>query len=144
MPKLQPNRLVSTWWQLWRLMSCVNLSELIKFSPREGNYSVKSSPLFIVGLRFLKNHKRVGSSFLVKMGNSLYRGMYKEWGKHCFSLIIYAFCCGNALCTESLSSRMFTFLLIPFGTWDRYYFGSNLSLVLLIKVLLKGFGKKIK
>ena len=31
---------------------------------------------------------------------------------------------------------MFIFLLTPFDTWGCYYFGSNLSLMLLMKVLL--------
>ena len=54
---------------------------------------------------------------------------------HCFSLKIYGFCSSNALYLESLqsiSTRMFD----TFDNWDHYYFESNLSLELLIKVFL--------
>ena len=48
----------------------------------------------------------------------------------CFSLVMWKFCSNSALVF------MFIFLLTPFETWDCYYFESNVSLVLLIKVLL--------
>ena len=54
---------------------------------------------------------------------------------HCFPLKIYGFCSSNALYLESLqsvSTRMVDFFVI----WDHYYFESNLSLELLIKVFL--------
>ena len=54
---------------------------------------------------------------------------------HCFPLKIYGFCSSNALYLESLqsiSTRMFD----TFDNWDHYYFESNLSLELLIKVFL--------
>ena len=54
---------------------------------------------------------------------------------HCFSLKIYGFCSSNALYPESLpsiSTRMFD----TFDNWDHYYFESNFSLELLIKVFL--------
>ena len=57
---------------------------------------------------------------------------------HCFSLKIYGFCSSNALYLESLqsiSTRMFD----TFDNWDHYYFESNPSLELLIKVF---FSKK--
>ena len=47
---------------------------------------------------------------------------------------MYGFCSSNALYSASLSFRMFIFILTPFDTSDCYYFGLNLSLVLLIKV----------
>ena len=59
-----------------------------------------------------------------------------ERNKHCFSLIMYGFGNNNALYSAGLSFIMFTFLFITFYTWDCYDFGSNPSLVLLIKVLL--------
>ena len=40
------------------------------------------------------------------------------------------------LFTACLSFTMFIFLLTPFYAWDRYWFESNFSLVLCIKVLL--------
>ena len=52
---------------------------------------------------------------------------------HCFSLKACGFCSSNALYSESLQSiskRMFD----AFDNWDRYYFESNLSLELLLKV----------
>ena len=54
---------------------------------------------------------------------------------HCFSLKLYGFCSSDALYSESLpsiSTRMFD----TFDNWDHYYFKSNLSLELLIKVFL--------
>ena len=42
----------------------------------------------------------------------------------------------NSLYSVSLSCTMFIFLSTPFNSWDCYYFGSDLSLVLLIKMLL--------
>ena len=56
-------------------------------------------------------------------------------GKHCFSLIRYIFFSSNALYLVSFSFKMFIFLLTPFDTFDCYYFGPNLSQVLLIKEL---------
>ena len=82
--------------------------------------------------------------FLVKIGSSPFRGW--GWGlsiegggrggegKHCFLLIMYRFWSSNALYSASLSFRMFIFLLTPFDTSGCYYFGLNLSQVLLIKV----------
>ena len=47
----------------------------------------------------------------------------------------YGFSSSNALYSASLSFIILLFLLITFDTWD-FYFESNLSLVLLVKVLL--------
>ena len=47
----------------------------------------------------------------------------------------YGFSSSNALYSASLSFILLLFLLITFDTWD-FYFESNLSLVLLVKVLL--------
>ena len=47
---------------------------------------------------------------------------------------MYGFCSSNALYWESPSLRIFIFILTPFDAWNCYYFGLNLSLVLLIKV----------
>ena len=43
---------------------------------------------------------------------------------------------GGSRQSASLSLAMFMFLLIPFNTWDGFSLGSNLSLVLLIKLAL--------
>ena len=89
-------------------------------------------------LGFLTNHKSgEGSRFFCKNGGIVHKeGLSIEVGnKLCFSLLIYGFCRSNALCSASLSVRMFIFLLTYFDTWDCYYFGLNLSQVLLIKVL---------
>ena len=101
-----------------------------------------NSPLFIGGLRFLKNHRRGDKDFLIKMGEGegvVHIGRLSIEGgggsKHCFLLIRYEFCWSNALYSASLSFRTFIFLLTPFDTLDCYCFGLNLSLVLLIKVL---------
>ena len=76
-----------------------------------------------------------GEDFLVKMGGSPYKGgCLKKGSKNCFSLIKYGFCSSNALYSESLSFRMFIFILTPFHTWDCYYFVLHLRLVLLIKL----------
>ena len=61
-------------------------------------------------------------------------GCLKKGSKNCFSLIKYGFCSSNALYSESLSFRMFIFILTPFHTWDCYYFVLNLRLVLPIKL----------
>ena len=52
---------------------------------------------------------------------------------HCFLLVMYGFCWNNVLYITILS---FIFLLTAFDTKGCYYFESNLSLVLLIKVSL--------
>ena len=49
---------------------------------------------------------------------------------------MYGFCSNDALYSLCVSFRVFIFLLTPFDTWDCYYLGSYLSLVLLMKVLL--------
>ena len=67
------------------------------------------------------------------------KGVSIEVGwKYCFSLVTFHwdFCGSNALCSARLSFNMFIFLLTSFNTWDCHYFKSNLSLVLLVKVLL--------
>ena len=46
------------------------------------------------------------------------------------------FCSNNALCSASLSFTIFLFLLTPFDIWDCYYFKSNPSQLMYIKVLL--------
>lgn len=43
---------------------------------------------------------------------------------------------GGSRQSANLSLAMFMFLLIPFNTWDGFSLGSNLSLVLLIKLTL--------
>ena len=67
-----------------------------------------------------------------------YGSPYKRGGgrgiKHCFSLVMYGFCSSSALYSASFSFKMFIFILTPFDTWDCYYFGLNLSLILLLKV----------
>ena len=55
--------------------------------------------------------KIIDQDFFVKMGGgSIEVGM----GKHCFSLIRYGFCKGNALYSASLSVRMCIFLFDSF------------------------------
>ena len=74
----------------------------------------------------------------VSVMDRLIDGWMEKWhievdALHCFSLKIYVFCSNNALYSESLqsiSTRMFE----TFDSWDHYYFESNLSLELLIKV----------
>ena len=68
-----------------------------------------------------------GQDSLVKMGQmgwgSLFEGQ-EAWGsKQSFSLIMFAFCSGNALYTAILSFRLFIFLLAHFDTRDFDYFG---------------------
>ena len=42
------------------------------------------------------------------------------YSRHCFSLASYGFCISSALYSESLSFRMFFFLLAPFDhSWQR-------------------------
>ena len=92
-------------------------------------------PLFLGGEIFEKS--REVQDFLVKIKGDPYRvtGCLKgEGGKYFFSM--YGFCNNNALYSASLLFKMFIFLLTSFETWDCHYFGSNLSLVSLIKVLL--------
>ena len=94
-------------------------------------HSVNPSPhpLLLGELRFLKIHRMGGGS----------RISYKNGGKgdeYCFPLMINGFCSSNALYSRSLSLAMFIFLLTPFDTLNCYYFKSNLSQVLHIKVLL--------
>ena len=98
------------------------------------------SPLFLSVFGFLKNHRKGGSRFPSENGGSSYRGLSIEGGgggggKHCFSLIRYKFFSSNALYFISFSFKIFIFLLTPCDTFDCYYFGPNLSQVLLIKVL---------
>ena len=88
-----------------------------------------STPLFVGWMGLSKNHRRVGSRFSCENGEQSIRV------KYCFSLILYEFCSSNALYSASLLFGMFIFRLIHFKTWDCYYFGLNISLVLLIKVL---------
>ena len=54
------------------------------------------------------------SRFSCKKSRVVHTGetAYRRGGKHCFSLISYGFCQGNALYSASLSFRMFIFLLI--------------------------------
>ena len=70
-------------------------------------------PLFIQGAGIFE--KNINQDFFVKMAG-------KGGCKHCFSLIRYGFCKGNALYSASISFRMFIFLLTPFGTWECYFF----------------------
>ena len=61
------------------------------------------------------------------------RGLFVEGVSNAF-LLMYGFCSNNAFYSTSLLLTMFLFLLTPVNTWDRYYFESVVSLVLLIKV----------
>ena len=49
---------------------------------------------------------------------------------------MYLFCSNNVLYSAILSFTMFIFLLSLFDTQDCYYFKSNISQMLLIKVLV--------
>ena len=65
-------------------------------------------------MRFSENHRKGDQDFPVKMGVRVggkpYRGfVYRREGKHCFSLMMYAFCSNNALYAASLSFAMFSF-----------------------------------
>ena len=95
--------------------------------------SIVCEPRFIYrGLR-LKNHRRRRIKIFCKnWALSIKVGRVK----HCLSLIMYGFCNSKTLYWASLPFGMFIFFLTPFDTWDCYYFKSNLSLALLIKVLL--------
>ena len=53
--------------------------------------------------------------------------------KHCFSLVMYGFCSSSAF-DSAVPSFMFIFLLTSFDAINSYYFKSNPSPVLFIKV----------
>ena len=63
------------------------------------------------------------------------RGLFVEGVSNAF-LLMYGFCSNNAFYSTSLLLTMFLFLLTPVNTWDRYYFESVVSLVLLIKAFV--------
>ena len=73
----------------------------------------------------IKGGRRV--KICLKNGDNPYIGV---------SLVMYGFCSNNATFLTSVSF-MFIFVSTPFDNWDSYYFESNLSLVLLIKVFLR-------
>ena len=101
-------------------------------------HSVNPPPYLEEGWDFWKFIEGVGSRFSYNnKGVRIYREFfYRRGGEHYFSFIMYKICRSNALYAASLIFRMFSFILIPFNTWDFYYFSSNLSVMLLINVLL--------
>lgn len=64
-------------------------------------------------LRFLKNHRREAQDFLVNMGVAHRRGVvYRRRVQHCFSLMMYGFCCSNVLYSLTSLFTMFFFFQV--------------------------------
>ena len=95
--------------------------------------SIVCEPRFIDRVLRLKNH-RIGriKIFCKNRALSIKGGRVK----HCFPLIMYGFCSSKTLYWASLPFGTSIFFDSFWYIWDCYYFKSNLSLVLLIKVLL--------
>ena len=56
-------------------------------------------------------------------------------GEQCFPLVMHGFCSNDAIYSASLSFTLFIFLLTLFDTFSCYYFKSDLSLLMHVKVL---------